>query len=695
MATPQTDFLNTYTQIPHLPEKLVPLLHNLCGSRWIDLLFHLPTGVLDRSNTPALADAPPGELATFQVTVVKHRPKPYRNHRRPHTVDVTDGTSHGQLIFFGSTNWLERSLPPGETITFTGKAESGPKFIHPTIWGRNRDLGDVAKLWPIYPLTTGLSHLQVKRAIDAAQHTTHHLKVNEWHDPQWLKHNKLPAFQAALQQAHNPTKPTDADPAAPARVRLAADELLADQIALLLARQQTQLAQGIEHSPAHTLRDKFLAQLPFQLTHDQHTTLTDIDEDMTSPTPMLRLVQGDVGSGKTVVAFLAILRAIESGHQAALMAPTAILAEQHYQAARRWLEPLGLNVALLTGSLPAARKRKLKDHLQAGIIHLVIGTHALVEEDVRFQNLSLVVIDEQHRFGVSQRAQLAAKGKDNLSPDFLVMTATPIPRTLTLTAYGDMDTSAIREKPPGRQPIQTNALPLERLPDVLNRLPHVFAKGEQAYWICPLVEENETLDVTAATQRYEQLVAHFAPQNISVGLLHGKMKTPEKESIMAAFRDGEIQLLVATTVVEVGVDVPQASAILIEHAERFGLAQLHQLRGRVGRGAAASVCILLYGGLSEVGQARIQAMRESEDGFYLAEKDLELRGPGEILGTRQSGALRFRLADIIAHRHLISLMRDHAQQLLAQSMTTPQRRAILQLLKLFDKTTARQYLQAG
>ncbi len=695
MALSQTDFLNTYTQIPHLPEKLVPLLHNLCGPRWIDLLFHLPTGVLDRSNTPALAAAPPNELATFQVTVVKHHPKPYRNHRRPHTVDVTDGTSHGQLIFFGNTSWLERSLPPGETITFTGKAENGPKFIHPTIWGRNRDLGDVAKLWPIYPLTTGLSHLQVKRAIDAAFTITQNLKVYEWHNPNWLQQNNLPNWRDALQQAHNPTQPTAAAPATAARVRLAADELLADQIALLLARQQTQLAQGVEHTSTNKYRQKLLAHLPFQLTQGQQTTLTEIDEDMSSPTPMLRLVQGDVGSGKTIVAFLAILRAIEGGYQAALMAPTAILAAQHFQAAQQWLAPLGLNVALLTGSLPAARKKKLKEHLKNGIIHVVIGTHALVEDDVIFENLGIVVIDEQHRFGVSQRARLAAKGKNRISPDFLVMTATPIPRTLTLTAYGDMDTSAIREKPPGRSPIQTSALPLERVPEILNRLPHVFAKGEQAYWICPLVEENETLDVTAATQRYEALAAHFEPQNIRVGLLHGKMKTPEKESIMAAFRDGDIQLLVATTVVEVGVDVPQASAMIIEHAERFGLAQLHQLRGRVGRGQAASFCILLYGGLSEVGQARIQAMRDSEDGFYLAEKDLELRGPGEILGTRQSGALRFRLADIVAHRHLISLMREQAQHLLAQAMTTPQRRAILQLLKLFDKTTARQYLQAG
>ncbi|MFZ2587682.1 MAG: ATP-dependent DNA helicase RecG, partial [Alphaproteobacteria bacterium] len=456
-------------------------------------------------------------------------------------------------------------------------------------------------------------------------------------------------------------------------------------------RATTTFLPGIAHGHHHTGTDRLRKALPFPLTADQTRAVDEITADLQAPRPMLRLLQGDVGSGKTLVALLALLKVIENGHQGAFMAPTEILARQLYANAKKYLEPLGITVALLVGSMSAAQKTKLKQHLRDGFVNLLIGTHAVVQDDVVFDKLGLAVIDEQHRFGVRQRMALSANSK--LPPDVLVMTATPIPRTLALTVYGDMDVSTLREKPPGRTPIKTVAMQDGRFSEVVTSLKRVLEAGNQVYWVCPLVEENEDSDLTAATQRAEQLKTVYGD---AVGLLHGQMKAADKDAVMAAFAAGDVKILVSTTVIEVGVDVPNASLMVIDHAERFGLSQLHQLRGRVGRGAAASTCVLLYAlPLTAYAQQRLDALRQSDDGFYLAEKDLELRGPGEVLGTRQAGQVATKLADLHHHRDLLPVARDTAQALLAANLTSAQRGALSLLLQMFDKQAAAEFLRGG
>ncbi len=502
----------------------------------------------------------------------------------------------------------------------------------------------------------------------------------------------LPTFAAALAAVHRPETPSDIDPQSPARVRLALDELLAHQIALALMRQRMRVRAGRPLAVAGRVAAGIEAALPFALTGAQQAALAEIRADLASPNRMLRLLQGDVGSGKTMVAFLAMADAVEGGRQAVLMAPTEILARQHYAGLLPRAEAAGMVMALITGrDRPAERARTLEG-LRDGTIQIAVGTHALIGETVAFHDLGLAVVDEQHRFGVHQRLALGAKGE---AVDILVMTATPIPRTLVLSYFGDMDVSALREKPPGRQPIDTRALPLERLEDVVAGLGRAIAAGARAYWVCPLVAENEELDVAAAAERWEMLRQFFGAR---VGLVHGQMKGAEKDAAMAAFAAGETQVLVATTVIEVGVDVPEATIIVIEHAERFGLAQIHQLRGRVGRGPGASSCLLLYKApLGDVAQARVEILRESEDGFRIAEEDLRLRGEGEVLGTRQSGAVGFKLADLSVHGDLLPLARDAAQRVVsAQPNLEGENGAALRvLLHLFEREEAIRLIEAG
>ncbi|MFZ2619786.1 MAG: ATP-dependent DNA helicase RecG [Alphaproteobacteria bacterium] len=702
--TMKTSPLSPYGDIAGLAKPQLTKLQELCGPRWIDLLLHLPSGIMDRSATPTIAEATVGEQVTLQVTVLKHIPKPYPKHRRPHMVKVVDAKGaecgEAELIFFSVAPWVQKSLPIGETVVISGKVEGTEakrKIIHPTLWGTRREVEDVAKIWPLYPLTAGLSHLQVKRATDAALKQFPATAYPEWLPDDAVKHFSLMPFHAAIKASHNPQVEGDISPTSPHRLRLAWDELFAYQLALLTARRTTKQEPGIAHGVREVKRQQFYKNLPFALTGDQQQALDEIDRDLTSGTPMLRLVQGDVGSGKTVVALAALLRVLENGCQGAMMAPTEILARQHYEHAKKWLEPLGFTVALLVGSIPAAAKKRLKQHIGEGFANLVIGTHALVQEDVVFDRLGLIVIDEQHRFGVRERMRLTSHRSDGLTPDVLVMTATPIPRTLALTAYGDMDVSIIREKPPGRTPITTNALPLERVPEVANSLARVLAKNEQAYWVCPLVEENEELDLTAATERFATLQQLYGD---AVALLHGKMKPAEKDATMADFKAGKTKILVATTVIEVGVDVPQATVMVIEHAERFGLSQLHQLRGRVGRGSLQSTCLLLYQAKAAqyagtFANQRIQALRESEDGFYLAEKDMELRGPGEILGTQQAGFISTRVADLTKHRDLIPHCRRVAEKLMDTPLSLPQKRALTLLLRTFGRDKAAEMMKAG
>ena len=543
---------------------------------------------------------------------------------------------------------------------------------------------------PVYGLTEGLYPRTVAKAAQSA--LARLPRLPEWLDDATARRLEAPSFAGALAALHKPSAPGDIDPAAPAATRLAYDELLANQLALLMVRARMRDIAGRAHVSAGYLAQRIVAALPFELTGSQAKAIAEIRADLALPKRMIRLLQGDVGSGKTIVALLAMADVVEAGRQAAMMAPTEILARQHFERMRPLAAAAGLRIALMTGRDKASERRQRLASLAAGEIDIVVGTHALFQESVAFRDLGFAVVDEQHRFGVHQRLALAGKGE---AVDLLVMTATPIPRTLVLAYFGDMDVSALTEKPPGRLPIDTRAIPLERLEEVVAAIGRAIAGGARAYWICPLVEESEALDVAAAEERAAALRHFFGD---AVGLVHGRMKGPDKDAAMERFQRGETKALVATTVVEVGVDVPEATIMVIEHAERFGLAQLHQLRGRVGRGAGRSSCLMLYKGpLGEAARARIEILRETEDGFRIAEEDLRLRGEGDVLGARQAGAPGFRLARLEIHGALLRLARVQAEAALANGdrLRGEANRGLRLLLYLFERDEAVRFLEAG
>lgn len=678
-----------YTGFKGLPAAFIPRLRKLSGPRYIDLLLHLPTGLQDRRHVKTIAAAAHEERCTLSGTVIEAK-IPARFARRPATIALEDPTGVIELVFFQHGPWFKDLFKPGNILYVHGKVEdsfTGKKMLHPEVFdARKHTLAQVATLIPQYPLSAGISHKVVAKA--ATQCLALLKGLPDWLPPDFTKKYRWPGFVEALTQLHSQPDVASLQPTHPARVRLAFDELLAQQLAMRLARKE------IQTRPAHPLKDEFLSprvleHLPFTLTGDQQKVLHDIFVDSALTHPMLRMLQGDVGSGKTIVALLALVRAVGNGQQGAMMAPTDILTTQHYETAKALLQPFGVRVGLLKGKMTPTEKRRLHHALAEGDVDIVFGTHALFQSKVEFKNLSLVVVDEQHRFGVHQRLRLMEKNPTH-QPHTLVMTATPIPRTLALAAYGEMETSLIREKPPGRTPIDTRVLSTEKLPEVLRSLGRMMRMQEQVYWVCPLVEESEDLDLAAATQRFEDLNQYYPGQ---VGLLHGRMKADEKDTIMAAFKAGAFKIMVATTVIEVGVDVPQATTMVIEHAERFGLSQLHQLRGRVGRGALKSFCLLLYAGrLGPFAQERLDIMRHTEDGFLIAEKDLQLRGPGEILGTQQAGAIEFRIADLAQHQDLLPLARDMADTLLANPAHRP---SLQNLLRIFNKDEASRLLRAG
>jgi len=581
-------------------------------------------------------------------------------------------------------------------------------MVHPSRIVDEEGLAALPSVEPIYGATEGLTSRAIGKLAHAALDRLPVLP--EWQDPAWLRQNRLPAFADALRAEHRPEEaaplhegapspdaPRDASPAPAqgqpqtlARRRLAYDELLASQLALALTRARQRRKAGRANAGDGRLTARIEAGLPFALTGAQARTVAEIRADLASPRRMLRLLQGDVGSGKTAVALLAMASAVEAGRQAVLMAPTEILARQHFER----LGPLAgaLRLRLMTGRDRAAERRATLTDLAAGEIDVLVGTHAVFQERVVFHDLGLAVVDEQHRFGVHQRLALGAKGE---AVDILVMTATPIPRTLALTCFGDMDVSVLDEKPAGRQPIRTLTIPTERIDEVVAGLGRALERGERVYWICPLVAESEFIDLAAAQERFDDLRQHFGD---TVGLIHGKMPGPDKDGAMESFAAGRTRILVSTTVVEVGVDVPEASIMVIEHAERFGLAQLHQLRGRVGRGAAASSCLLLYRGpLGQVARARLEMMRATEDGFRIAEEDLRLRGEGEVLGTRQSGVAAFRLARLESDGDLLEVSRDDARLTVERDpgLTTERGRALRVLLYLFERDAAIRLLGAG
>jgi ATP-dependent DNA helicase RecG len=693
-------------KIEGLLNKLVAPRHASAHARVIDLLWHLPQGVIDRSATPSIAEARIGEIATLEVTVAEHRPGGGRRGRMraPYKVLVEDASGALELIYFNADPaYLRRQLPVGSRRLISGKVEAYDGWLqmpHPDHVVPVEALSPQAAsasaglplLEPVYGLTTGLTNTTLRKAVTQA--LARLPKLPEWNDAAWLKQNKWPPFADALHRMHGPEALADLELSAPARKRLAYDELLANQLALAIIRDRMRRTSGRILTAPGKLRKSIIAGLPFKLTGAQARTLEEIDADLAGPNRMLRLLQGDVGSGKTVVALLAMATAVEAGAQAALMAPTELLARQHLKTVESFASPAGLRVALLTGRERGKEREEILANLRDGRVDILIGTHALLQEPVAFKDLALVVIDEQHRFGVHQRLGLQSKGGGR-GAELLVMTATPIPRTLLLTSYGDMDVSRLDEKPPGRKPVITSTVPSERLDEVVDRLERAVAGGAQVYWVCPLVAESETLDVAAAEERYEALRKRFGGK---VGLVHGRLSGAEKDRVMAAFAAGDISILVSTTVIEVGVDVPNASIMVIEHAERFGLAQLHQLRGRVGRGAAQSSCILLYKKpLSEAARARLGVMRDTEDGFIIAEEDLRLRGGGEVLGTRQSGLPAFRVAQLPEDEALLQAARDEARLVLSKDPTLmgPRAEALRMLLYLFERDDAIKLMRAG
>jgi len=564
------------------------------------------------------------------------------------------------------------------------------QMTHPDHIGTQAEIDALSKVEPVYPLTAGLSLKVLGKAMTAALEIPPELP--EWLDKPLVEREKWPAWRDALLRAHAPEDARDLSPETPPRRRLAYDELLSNQLALALVRAHMKRTKGLALKGDGSLREKVLAALPFQLTNAQTFAIAEIDGDLGADHRMLRLLQGDVGSGKTVVALMAMLSAVEAGGQAVLMAPTEILARQHHATLSAMAEAAGLQPLLLTGRERGKNREGLLEKLKTGAARLAVGTHALFQDDVDYKDLRVAVIDEQHRFGVHQRLTLAAKGR---AVDVLVMTATPIPRTLMLTAYGDMDVSRLTEKPAGRKPVQTVLISQDRLDEVVAAVRRAREAGARVYWVCPIIEESETSDMAAAEERYDHLKSIFGDR---VGLVHGRLKGAEKDAVMAAFKNGSIDVLVATTVIEVGVDVPEASVMVIEHAERFGLAQLHQLRGRIGRGADKSTCLLLHPRhIGETAKARLKTMRETDDGFVIAEKDLELRGAGELLGTRQSGLPEFRLADIAEHGDLLQIARDDAELILRNDpeLESERGQALRQLLYLFERDAAIKYLRSG
>ncbi len=665
-------------------------------ARIIDLLWHFPSGLTDRRAQPPIVETTQGQLATLLVRVKKHYPSPPRNSRAPYRVICEDETGEIELIFFHvERSYIERQLPVGEMRIISGRIDRyGEKLQmpHPDYILPEDQRERLPRLEPHYPLSQGLTQKLMFRLFGQVLERVP--EIPEWLDRRLIDGHDWPDFQTALRILHRPADDADVERSGHARKRLACDELFAGQLALALLRRRFRSRGGRAVIGDGRLAKRITAALPFKLTASQKLTLAEIEDDMTAPRRMLRLLQGDVGSGKTVVALLAMARAVEAGAQAAMMAPTEILARQHLETIAPLCEAAGLTTTLLTGREKGKKRAKVLEGLASGETHIAIGTHALFQDDVAYADLALAVIDEQHRFGVHQRFALQAKGKKG-GTDILVMTATPIPRTLQMTHYGDMDVSMLTEKPAGRKPVQTRAVPLVRLEEFIGGLSRALQKGAQIYWVCPLVETSAKVDLAAAEERAAHLRQYFGD---SVGLVHGRTKGAEKDAVMHAFADGTIKILVATTVIEVGVNVPSATIMVIEHAEQFGLAQLHQLRGRVGRGAAQSSCILLYNTpQSETARARLDIMRQTEDGFRIAEEDLRLRGGGEILGTRQSGDPGFRVAILPGDEELLQTARDQTKYLLARDpeLDTEQGRAARICLYLFERDEAVRLLRAG
>jgi len=679
-----------------LLRKCLELPAQIVEPRVLDLLWHLPVGVIDRRAEPLVRDAVPGTIVTLKVRVLKHKAPPRGNHKAPYKVTCEDETARLDLVFFhAERQFVERQLPVGEIRYVSGRIERYGETLqmsHPDYIVAPAARGDMPMLEPVYPLTAGLSGKVLQKA--ARQAVERVPDLAEWQDKGWLQARGWTGFADALTRVHKPQEPDDISPASLPRQRLAYDELLAGQLALGLVRFNMKAQAGRSVVGDGRIRKRLAAALPFALTNSQVYALKEIAADLAAPHRMLRLLQGDVGSGKTAVALMSMAVAVEAGAQAALMAPTEVLARQHLETIAPPADAAGLRIGLLTGREKGKGREETLKRLAAGDIDILIGTHALFQSDVVFKDLAFAVIDEQHRFGVHQRLALQAKGAGGAA-NVLVMTATPIPRTLLMTHYGDLDVSRLTEKPAGRKPVITKAIPITAIERLIDRLRVQLAEGAQVYWVCPLIESSDASELAAAQERHAHLRQTFGD---TVGLLHGAMAATDKDDTMAAFAAGRLKILVATTVIEVGVNVPNANIMVIEHAERFGLAQLHQLRGRVGRGTRESFCMLLYKDpLGETAKSRLEMMEKTEDGFLIAEKDLELRGGGEMLGSRQSGMPGFRVAEVPGFDMLLAAARDDAQLVLSNDpdLVSPRGQAVRTLLYLFECDEAARLFRAA
>lgn len=685
---------NPITSLQGIGTKRRPLFEKLLGTRVMDVLMHLPCDLIHRRFVKSVRDAREGEVITVIAEVQSHHPPPHP--RKPYAVTCFDGTAFFDLVFFhGKGSFLQTSLPIHSKRLISGKLERFHdrwKIHHPDHIAPVEEQQLLAGPEPVYPLTTGITNKCVNRVIQSALPKIPSL-------PEWLddeKAHKWPKWDEAVRQVHHPKTTQDLDPNSPARQRLAYDELLAHQLSLNLNRRRQSRSQGLSLKADGHLKTKILEALPFSLTMGQENAIAEISQDMASPHQMLRLIQGDVGSGKTIVALLAMVQAVEAGFQAAILAPTEILARQHAAKLTPICDTAGIRLGLLTGRDSGKKRTLLLENLKNHEFDILVGTHAIIQGDVEFAKLGIAVVDEQHRFGVDQRLALTEKGQN---PDVLAMTATPIPRTLMLANYGDMDVSIIRDKPAGRQPIDTKVLPLSRIEEVVQGVGRALKTGTKIYWVCPLIEESEAMDLAAAVERFEDLSTQFPGK---VGLVHGKLKADEKDAVMEQFIKGSLDILIATTVIEVGVDVPEASIMVIEHAERFGLAQLHQLRGRIGRGNQSSTCLLLYShALTAVGKKRLEILRQTNDGFLISEEDLKLRGSGELLGTKQSGLPRFRIADFTSnpdlYGELFAIANRDARRICQEdpNLSTPRGQALQLLLSLHGRADAAKYTRSG
>ncbi|MEM8957595.1 MAG: ATP-dependent DNA helicase RecG [Pseudomonadota bacterium] len=682
------------TTLPGVGPKTADAFGALAIAAPRDLLFHLPQGGVDRRRRPSVQDVAPGTVVTVEVQVGTHRAptKP----GRPYRIDVQDsGVPFALVYFHARSQTLQSLLPPGSRRIVSGKLDlfdgvlqmAHPDFVYPV-----EQAGRIPDYEPVYPLAAGVSTRAMAGAV-AASLARLPERIPEWHDATLLAREGWPDWVSALRSAHGPSGPQDLSPDAPARRRLAYDELLAHQLMLGLARADRAAEPGRATSGDGRLRDAVLDRLGFTPTAAQTRALAEIAADLAGPHRMYRLLQGDVGAGKTLVAALALLICVEAGGQGALMAPTELLARQHTESLRAIMAGLPVRIEAITGADGARIRSEKLAALAAGDVSIAVGTHALFQKGVEFRDLRLAVIDEQHRFGVRERLRLAEKGPKT---DVLVMTATPIPRSLALTVFGDMELSVLDEKPPGRKPVRTAMVADARLDEVVAHLRDAVDRNRQAYWVCPLVHESESVDLVAAEDRAKALRRALGEDRVA--LVHGQMAPEAKEAEMTAFRNGTKAVLVATTVIEVGVDVPNASIMVIERAESFGLAQLHQLRGRVGRGSAEATCLLLYrAGLSETATRRLALLRETEDGFRIAEEDLAIRGAGDVLGTAQSGLPRFRMADAERHTGLMTMARRDAMAILARDpqLTGERGMALQSLLDLMDHQVALRFLTTG